>query len=99
MVSIFWAILENLYANSAKLKDNLDHMDNNLLEVSQLKDQVSHLDGEMKKLRSELKDTWNKGLGIIAKFTDWDLMEKIKSSFIKCISFLYVSQLYSLALM
>ena len=32
---------------------------------------------------------------IIAKFTDWDLMETIKNGFIKCKSSIYVSQMYS----
>ena len=35
---------------------------------------------------------------IIAKFTDWDLTEKIKSGFIKSKSSIYVSQRYSPAL-
>ena len=61
------AALELAYANSAKLKDNIDHIDNNSFEVNQLKDKVSHLD-EMKKLRSELEDTQNRGLTKILIF-------------------------------
>ena len=35
---------------------------------------------------------------IIAKFTDWDLTEKIKSGFIKSKSSIHVSQMYSPAI-
>ena len=55
-------VLELGHANSAKLKDNLDCIDDNSFEVIQLKDQVSHSDEEMKKYRSELEDTRNRGL-------------------------------------
>ena len=56
------AALELGHANSARLKDNLDRIDSNSYEVNQLKDQVSHLDEEMKKPKSELEDTRNRGL-------------------------------------
>ena len=55
-------MLELGHANSAKLKDNLDRIDCNSFEVNRLKEQVGHLDEEMKKLRSELEDTRNRGL-------------------------------------
>ena len=48
--------LELGHANSAMLKDNLDHIDSSSFEVNQLKEQVSHLDEEIKKFRSELED-------------------------------------------
>ena len=55
-------VLELGHANSAKLKDNLDCIDDNSFEVAQLKEQVSHSDEEMKRYRSELEDTRNRGL-------------------------------------
>ena len=54
--------LELSHANSAKLKDNLDHKDGNSFEVVQLKDQVSHSDEDMKKHKSVLEDIQNRGL-------------------------------------
>ena len=54
-------VLELGHANSAKLKDNLDCIDDNSFEVIQLKDQVNH-SNEMKKYRSELEGTRNRGL-------------------------------------
>ena len=64
-------MLELCHPNSANFKDNLDSIDNNLLDVNQLKDQISHSE-EMKKLRSELKHTWNRGLGKTIIFRTFD---------------------------
>ena len=39
-------MLELGHANSARLKNNLDHIDSNPFEFNQLKGQVSHLNEE-----------------------------------------------------
>ena len=53
---------------------------------------------EIERAHRSKESEFSEVLTIIAKFTDWDLIEKIKSGFIKSKSSIYVSQMCSLAL-
>ena len=53
---------------------------------------------EIERAHRSKESEFSEVLTIIAKFTDWDLIEEIKSGFIKSKSSIYVSQMCSLAL-
>ena len=60
--------------------------------------QVSDIIEKIERALRSKEPEFSEILAIIAKFTDWDLTEKIKSGFIKSKSSIYVSQMYSPAL-
>ena len=60
--------------------------------------QVSDITEKIERAHRSKESEFSEIPGIIAKFTDWDLTEKIKSGFIKSKSSIYVSQMYSPAL-
>ena len=57
--------------------------------------QVSDIINKIERADRSKESEFSEIPAIIAKFTDWDLMETIKSGFIKCKSSIYVSQMYS----
>ena len=65
-----------------------------VLPQFQVSDIIEKIERALRSKESEFSEI----LAIIAKFTDWDLTEKIKSGFIKSKSSIYVSQMYSPAL-
>ena len=60
--------------------------------------QVSDIIEKIERAHRSKESEFSEIPAIIAKFTDWDLTEKIKSGFTKSKSSIYVSQMYSPAL-
>ena len=59
---------------------------------------MSEIINKTERVRRSKESEFSEILAIIAKFTDWDLTEKIKNELIKSKSSIYVSQMYSSAL-
>ena len=56
---------------------------------------MSEIINKTERVRRSKESEFSEILAIIAKFTDWALMEKIKNGLIKSKSSIYVSQMYS----